>query len=371
MKVGILTLSASDNCGSLFQTYALQKYLTDSGHEVEVINFVTSTAKRMYRIFHPGYIKQPKKFFGQFKNISELRIQKKSYERFRTIINLTDDVYKNSYELESMDGKYDIVIVGSDQVWSVNMRDFDYAYFLEWCKKSRKISYAASLGSKNENTYNTFNKYKRAISSLDNISVREESSRDIVSKIIGQQVSVCIDPTLLLNEKIWHEVVDENVEKPTGDYIFYYSYGYINEKKNRLVSQFAEKMRLPVYVINASRWVDGKDKQYGFLRIKDDGPYAFLSLMKYCKYSFVESFHGIIFSYIFRRNFWYVEHDDVYMLDERIDSILSLLNMKHRIMYTDNLKMDDLEIDYKKDNKNLQIQKDNSKKYLEEVLKNK
>lgn len=371
MKIGILTLSASDNCGSLFQTYALQRYLEDNNYEVEVINFINHTSRKMYRLFHPGYIKQPKKFFGQFINMPKLIEQKKSYNQFRKIINLTNEIYRTSEDLITIDGKYDMIIVGSDQVWSVNMRDFDCAYFLEWCKKSKKMAYAASLGSKNENTYDMFVKYKRVIQSIDNISIRELSSCKMVSSIIQKPVSVAVDPTLLIEKNIWHEIADETIEKPKSEYIFYYSYGYINENKNKLVCQFGKKMGLPVYVVNASRWVDGKDKKYGFKRIKKDGPYAFLSLMEGCTYSFVESFHGIIFSYIFRRNFWYIENSDVKQLDERIESVLELFALKDRVMYTDNINVENLEIDYSGVNSKYQNEIEKSKQYLNIALNNK
>ena len=51
MKVGILTLSASDNCGSLLQAYALQKVIAKMGHDVEIIDFTTDVSEKMYRIF--------------------------------------------------------------------------------------------------------------------------------------------------------------------------------------------------------------------------------------------------------------------------------------------------------------------------------
>ena len=51
-KVGILTLSASDNCGSLLQTYALKTYLEKyMGFYAEVINFESEQSKRIYDIF--------------------------------------------------------------------------------------------------------------------------------------------------------------------------------------------------------------------------------------------------------------------------------------------------------------------------------
>ena len=48
------------------------------------------------------------------------------------------------------DGRYDAVIVGSDQVWNVNdkIRPFDSSFYLRFIREDgiRRISYAASFG---------------------------------------------------------------------------------------------------------------------------------------------------------------------------------------------------------------------------------
>ncbi len=38
MKIGILTLPLHTNYGGLLQAYALQKYLTDIGHDVKILD---------------------------------------------------------------------------------------------------------------------------------------------------------------------------------------------------------------------------------------------------------------------------------------------------------------------------------------------
>ena len=51
-KIGIITLSASDNCGSLLQAYALKVLLEKvSNYSVELINFSTVQSHKAYDIF--------------------------------------------------------------------------------------------------------------------------------------------------------------------------------------------------------------------------------------------------------------------------------------------------------------------------------
>ena len=44
LKIGIITLSDSDNCGSLLQCYALKKVLAEFG-TVDVINFSSEASQ--------------------------------------------------------------------------------------------------------------------------------------------------------------------------------------------------------------------------------------------------------------------------------------------------------------------------------------
>ena len=57
MKIGIITLSASDNCGSLLQSYALKKLLSLYG-KVEIINFSSLKSHSLYDIFPKGFGKK-------------------------------------------------------------------------------------------------------------------------------------------------------------------------------------------------------------------------------------------------------------------------------------------------------------------------
>ena len=78
MKIGIITLSASDNCGSLLQSYALKKLLEKYG-EVEIINFSSEASHSMYDIpKYRGY-----DFLKKFKDVRKLSKAKADYEFFR------------------------------------------------------------------------------------------------------------------------------------------------------------------------------------------------------------------------------------------------------------------------------------------------
>ena len=333
MDIAILTLSASDNCGSLLQAYALQQILRDIGHKVVVLNYITKKSKKMYRTFHPSYIRSPQKLIGSLFRYKALKSQKKDYEYFReNYLNMSAQKYANITALATADGQYDFIICGSDQVWNVNMRDFDDAYLLRWCKISKKAGYAVSLGDRKNTDSNNL---KRKIMKLDDffaISVREKSALKDLRDTFKCDVKLCLDPTMLLEQERWEAMTDTNVV-PKIPFIFYYSYNYEDGIKNRMVAQFAAELGLPVYVINVSRWCDGKEKKYGFNLLKTSGPIAFLSLMQYCKYSLVESFHGVLFSYILKKQFWFLKNTNDDILDDRINDIINILDIKYCFLH--------------------------------------
>lgn len=369
MKVGILTLSASDNCGSLLQAYALQKVIAKMGHDVEIIDFTTDVSEKMYRIFHPSYLlNAPKKFFGTFFRYGKVVKQKKDYQLFREkILKMSINQYHSEIDLKKADGLYDVVVCGSDQIWNVYMRDFDKAYLLSWCKKARRFSYAASLGDQKNGDLNDLLKRGLQIEKFNKISVRETSAKQKFKNDLKINVSLCLDPTLLIEKDEWLEIVDEK-QIPEEDYIFYYSYNYEDDIKNKMVSDFAKAKGLSVYVINASRWLDGKEKKFGFIIAEQSGPMAFLNLMSGCKYSLVESFHGTVFSYIFQKNFLFLKNSNENILDDRINDLLELIGMKERVLLLDMRDYESFEcINYGIQNDAFLKLKEASKEYIKDI----
>lgn len=369
MNIALLTLSASDNCGSLLQAYALQQVLVEMGHNVVILDFISKESKKMYRIFHPSYIKSPKKLIGLFVNYNKLRKQKSDYRNFRdSYLFMSEKQYGSASELAMIDGKYELVICGSDQVWNTDMRDFNDAYLLKWCKVSSKAGYAVSLGDKKDNTLDGLKNKFIEMNDFKAFSVREKTAQDLLYKCFRWDVKLCLDPTLLLDSKVWEGMTDDCIV-PVKPFLFYYSYNYEDEVKNRMVAEFAQIVKLPVWVINVSRWCDGREERYNFHICEEAGPIAFLSLMRYCEYSLVESFHGTLFSYIFRKQFFFLKNSDESDLDDRIKDIISILNLENRILFPQNLvKKSEEKMDYELEPFELKKLKDESYDFIKSLF---
>ena len=116
MKIGIMTLSASDNCGSLLQSYALKTILEKLGdNEVEIINFTTEQSHSMYDII-PKYVwKHPRTLFYHLKSYRKLKSSANDYQTFRrNYLELNgQEIYPK--DLTNIKAKYDIVVAGRDR----------------------------------------------------------------------------------------------------------------------------------------------------------------------------------------------------------------------------------------------------------------
>ena len=382
MKVGIITLSGSDNCGSLLQTYALQTYLEKNYNcEVEIIDYVDKFTEKTYGIFAPAIIMRPRQLFRTIQHYKRLKRQKDDYKKFRDdYLHLSKTKYRSISDLEKCKSDYDIVISGSDQVWNWPEGYVDEVYFLSWVSDEvRKIAYAPSTGGsiiENESlakwtdyNYKDLKSIHDCLNRYDMVSVREESGQQYLSRMLGREVPLVADPTLMLDYSAWQKIVpSEHVET---EYIFYYSYGYKNLQLNELVSKAATKLHLPVYVINASLWNHTSADRYGFKIYDKGGPLAYLSLMKNAKYVFAESFHGCIFAYTFKKNFWFLNNFTDGRIEARINSLLTFLELKNRIINIENFEDTDLsvEIDYSYDYPVLNELRNESAEFIEKAVK--
>ena len=135
MKIGIITFHASENCGSMLQAFALQYILENKyGCDVEIINFSSKGQRQLYSLWdtklRPRILKSNLRKLPYWK---ELRRMKNDYKQFALEnFNVTDKTYKRNQELYELDGIYDMVITGGDQVWNIRCRDTDLAYFLNF-----------------------------------------------------------------------------------------------------------------------------------------------------------------------------------------------------------------------------------------------
>lgn len=366
--VGILTLSASDNCGSLLQAYALQQYFARRlGVRSEIIDFRPGTSEALYSIFPGNPLAEKRRALNAICNYPLLKLQKADYEEFRREwLGMSADVYHDATDL-AKEESYSQVVVGSDQVWNVLMPDFDMAYFLEWFQGD-KYAYAPSVGGHFIQESPHAQEIAKALERFKMLSSREELCKDSVERITGRKAELVLDPTLLFSAEEWQQAAPERVVE--GEYIFYYSWAYNSDAVNRKVQQFAEKTGLPVYVINAFKWLRYKPGRYGFHMSRRSGPQTFLTLMKYAKYALVQSFHGVIFAWQMDVPFFFLDDQPEEKMDVRLRQVLTLLGCMDRVLRPEDElgQMLGKVAEHKAETKALELLRKTSEEYLEEIV---
>lgn len=330
-KVGIMTFHNSYNCGSMLQCYALQTVLKKLGIRSEVIDFSNEGQQNVYSVFSKNNtIKNIVKNILIFSHAKKIKKNFLSYEEFKNnYFNLTKNSFKNMVDLESLN--YDIVITGSDQVWNITIEDGDDAYFLPWLKKGKKIAYAPSFGSKNIIKYSdNIDKYKNYLLDFDYISIRENNGKKWIKELINKDVNVLLDPTLLLDKSDYEKITSTELKLPSK-YIFYYSPGF-DYRINNLVKAISKKYNLPVIAFNSKNYYVKLMQLQHFLLPKLENPSTYLQLISNATMVITTSFHGTIFSTIFKKNFWTIKNGGMFGEDDRVLTLMENLDLTDRLI---------------------------------------
>jgi len=213
-KIGILTFHNAYNFGAVLQAYALKEYLQkNSNCTVEIVNYkneqIEKEKSRWKSLFNNNVIKE------LARNLLTTPYYLKLDKVFSKFVNkyLTADNEIKKEDLSSL--KYDLYLVGSDQVWNITLTGNDKTFFCDFAMpESICCSYAASIGSSafsNEELQN----YKQLIDRFALISFREKELVPIFEKIASEK-KICsvVDPVFLLKQDEWNTMASSIVRKP-------------------------------------------------------------------------------------------------------------------------------------------------------------
>lgn len=366
-KIATITFHAPHNYGSNLQAYALQEYvkkIAGNEYSYEIINLRTDKQKEQYSIYNRNSLgaKIVRTFFLK----DYYKKARGKFEKFENFINnklqITNE-YKSEEELKQANLQYDYYISGSDQLWNLRANDFDWSYFLEFVNNGKKISYAASFGPKKMIwTDEEKQRVKADLEKYDYISVREEGSQNNVKELIGKEVPIHMDPTILLTKLEWNKIIPKDrIYKPK--YILFYSLNH-NKEYIELVKKVSKILNLPVVT---TRFAGRRELFSGFEQIYDVGPIEFLNLLKNAELVLSSSFHGTIFSTILEVPFFAING----LKDYRISTLLKKMKLQDRSIETNNIEekcQNYKNINFDATRELLNKEREKSTKYLKEAL---
>lgn len=307
-KIGIITFFNALNYGAVLQAYALQKKLKDIGCDVSFIGVTLESFNR----------KECFRLSDKIKNVFLKLINEPKARKFRRFQNNEFNIIYNGESYEEILKKkmhFDLIVCGSDQIWNPKITNgLQPYYFANGFESDKKISYAASCG--NTSTIKSeMCKFKELTSELDKISVREEPA-EMYLKEQGIQSQTVVDPTLLISEKAWKELAQKSIvnQEVKEKYIFVYDLEG-TEQFSEVVNNLAIKTGLIVVSLrNKSHYYNDKK------RFPNASPYDFLQLILNAEYVVSNSYHALMFSYIFNKIMYIVPHT---RYSERMSSFLS------------------------------------------------
>lgn len=308
MKIGVYTIIA-DNFGAQLQAYATARFLTSlcQGCNVELVKIVEkpkeATWKTVVKSLLPSYVKK-----------------RRAYYEFERLMPLTPKSYYAN-DLARHPLPYDLYIVGSDQVWNISEGMGEHlVYFLPFETKSPKIALASSFGAANipQNLRNDVAQY---LSDFSAISVRETDGVNILASV-GIKAEQVLDPTFWIDREEWDKLAgDKPIIK--GDYIAAIGFETSNDNPQKLMDSANEIYGMPVIGLNTYRAFKYDCRYNSF------GPMEFLNAVKFSKLVLTSSFHTIVFSLMFQRDFYLLKHSK---RNSRMQNLLANFDLLDRMV---------------------------------------
>lgn len=332
MKIAILTLPICINYGGILQAYALQTVLESLGHDVSFLNLrykrnpfwlrFLVNCKRIVYLY----------LLNKVTNLSpkESKFVTKEVSRFvADNIKLGRPLYtQESLYKEYKKNKIELIVYGSDQIWRPAYAPNIYYYFGSFVKSNiKQISYAASFGIENASEYTSEQLHicTKLLKAFSSISVRESSGIDICRDVFKATAECHLDPTLLLTIEDYQKLIAKvDTKKSKGNLLVYILDK--TEEKQELISKIAKARSLTPFYLN----LDVNDTNIPIEKRVLPSVEQWLRGFYEADYIVTDSFHGCVFSILFKKQF--VSLGNKVRGMNRFESLLKKFNLEDRML---------------------------------------
>lgn len=314
---------SQNNYGQLLQLFALNKFLSNNGHNPFVIRY--DNRDDINISFYTSLKRVIKKIIKSNKRTQNdlVEIENNYFDNFRkNNLKFSSREYFNVKDLKLNPPVADVYICGSDVIW--NSAVGNDAYFLNFGQSNiKRIAYAPSFGS-NVLPKSYLKKIRKKLPKFDYVGVRESSGVILCAKAGYKNAINVPDPTLLLDVNDYNIIIPKY--SPTEDFVLFYLLG-----KNEIfdldeIFNFFNTSSISIKYIKGQNRKDCYESELNVTIEK------WLAYVKNAKCIITNSYHCCIFAIIFNVKFMYIPLEkDATSLNERIYDLVNKLGLKSRV----------------------------------------
>ncbi len=351
--IGLVGVMGNENIGSILTYYGLYNTLTEMGYSVLPIERpldsplqVSEKAKAFSKKWMPSHAQ-----FVQYETVDDMR---------------------------ALNDKCGQFVVGSDQIYLAGMsRKRNHCYFLQWADDSKnKVAYASSFGGPGARGSEEYYRGLRYhLNRFSFVSCREDDGVNFANQQLklDKKTQWCLDPVFLCDPKKFQNLANafkQEREKPyIGSYVIIPKQSIVNllKKTREHFSGHGRELLCSKELVSSGRY--GQFPELNHYKKSDAFPVGHaLEVIKNSDFFVTDSFHGMCFSVIFRKNFLVMPRD----FHDRFHSLLDRIGLGDRIIKADlsNFSEDLFKpIDYDKVYEKLNAEIARCKKLLADSLK--
>lgn len=266
-----------------------------------------------------------------------------NYQKFERFYNYQFCKTAKSYKSDNFndivtDEEINGFVCGSDTIFCIEEFGFDDAYYANYScmKNGYSVSYAASFGDSSFEKEEDLEILQNRLKNFKSIGIRERKLLNLVQQNVDVPVQCVIDPTLLLSADDYEEIIAPRQEE--SKYLLLYTRRY-NPQMEAFAEQLAKQNGWKIIEISLRATNAQKHRMF-----YEAGVEEFLSLVKNAEFVVTNSFHGMIFSVQFKKEFVIFSRE---RSDNKILELLELFGINNRILKSSTDNLPQTEIDYK------------------------
>ncbi len=294
---------------------------------------------------------------------------KNPYPEYDVLVNQSSKI-----ELSAQNNLCSMFMVASDQIFrSIFIENMGFHSVCDWIHSNKyKFSYGTSFATDHfEGTDELKIKVSFFLKRFQKISVREESSVNLLRDEFGVEGKFVLDPVFLTRASEYSELAKVGrMTIPDVPYMGAYILDPTEERADLIRTCSASLGTKQIFSATDS-YINDKApwSLETHLKIKNE---EWLSMIENCEFFITDSFHGMCFAIIFNKPFVVVFNKWQWRGEERIKSLAKLLHLEDRIVSSleEILESDLLNtpIDYDSVNKILDIKREECLEWLKSCI---